>query len=234
VAWSRDGRHLAFGSDRLGHTTVFLQAADGSGQPEQLMAGKRIQMPLSFAPDGRLLFSEEVEGHGRDIHAVTLDGSRKVEALVATTANELNAEVSPDGKWLAYDSNESGQFEVYVRPYPNVGDGRWTISQQGGRQPLWSRDGRELFYRDFSGAVMAVPVSGVPTFTAGEVVKIVDGGSYAGAGPFGSARTYDVARDGQRLLMIKGDNANSNAHRIVVVVNWFDELKRLAPVDTRR
>ena len=234
VAWSANGRHLAFGSDRLGHTTVFMQAADGSGRPEQLLAGDRIQMPLSFAPDGRLLFSEEVQGQGRNIHALALDGSGTVEPLVATTDNELNAEVSSDGKWLAYDSNESGQFEVYVRPYPKVAEGRWKISRQGGRQPLWSPDGRELFYRDFAGAVMAVPVSSVPSFTAGEVVRIVDGGPYAGGGPFGSARTYDVSRDGQRFLMIKRDTLTGDAHRIVVVVNWFEELKRLVPAGTAR
>lgn len=229
VAWSGDGRHLAFGSDRFGHTLVFMQAADGSGRPEQLMSGDRIQMPLSFAPDGRLLFSEEVEGHGRNIHALALDGSRTVEALVATTANELNGEVSPDGRWLAYDSNESGQFEIYVRPYPQVDGGRWKVSRQGGRQPLWSPVGRELFYRDFFGAVMAVPITGAPAFTAGEVREIVKGGPYTGAGPFGSARTYDVAPDGQRLLMIKRHTTIGTAPRIVVVVNWFEELKRLVP-----
>ncbi len=84
--------------------------------------------------------------------SLSLDGTRRVERLVHTTANDLTAEVSLDGKWIAYDSNESGQFEVYVRPYPNVNDNRWQISQGGGRQPLWSRDGRELFYRDFTGA----------------------------------------------------------------------------------
>lgn len=141
--------------------------------------------------------------------------------------------MSPDGKWLAYDSNESGQFEVYVRPYPNVDEARWKISLQGGRQPLWSRDGRELFYRDFSGAVMAVPVNDVSGFTAGEVMKIIDGGAYTGGGPFGSARTYDVSPDGRRLLMIKRGDSSGDGGTIVVVVNWFEELKRLVPIGSR-
>jgi Tol biopolymer transport system component len=230
VAWSPDGRHLVFGSDRFGYTNLFMQAADGSGRSERLVASERIQMPLSFTPDGRLLFSEEVPGQGRNIHALALNGSGEVSVVIATPANELNAEVSPDGKWLAYDSNESGQFEVYVRPYPNVGEARWKISLQGGRQPLWSRDGRELFYRDFSGAVMAVSVSDVPGFTAGEVMKIIDGSAYLGGGQLGSARTYDVSPDGRRLLMIKRGDLNSDTGTIVVVVNWHEELKRLVPI----
>jgi serine/threonine-protein kinase len=229
VAWSRDGRHLAFGSDRFGYTNLFMQAADGSGQSEHLVASERIQMPLSFTPDGRLLFSEEVPGQGRNIHALALDGSGEVSVVIATPANELNAEVSPDGKWLAYDSNESGQFEVYVRPYPNVGEARWKISLQGGRQPLWSRDGRELFYRDFSGAVMAVSVSDVGGFSAGEVMKIIDGSAYMGGGRLGSARTYDVSPDGRRLLMIKRGDLKSGPGTIVVVVNWFTELQQRVP-----
>jgi serine/threonine-protein kinase len=233
VAWSRDGRHLAFGSDRFGYTNLFMQAADGTGQSERLVASERIQMPLSFTPDGRLLFSEEVPGQGRNIHALALDGSGKVSVVIATPANELNAEVSPDGKWLSYDSNESGQFEVYVRPYPNVGEARWKISLRGGRQPLWSPDGRELFYRDFSGAVMAVSVSDVAGFSAGEAMKIIDGSAYMGDGQFGSARTYDVSPDGRRLLMIKRGDLNSDAGTIVVVVNWFEELERLVPIGSR-
>jgi eukaryotic-like serine/threonine-protein kinase len=230
VAWTRDGRHLAFGSDRFGHTNLFMQAADGSGRSEHLVASDRIQMPLSFTPDGRLLFSEEVPGQGRNIHVLALDGRGEVGVVIATPAHELNAEVSPDGKWLAYDSNESGQFEVYVRPYPNVAEARWKISLRGGRQPLWSRDGHELFYRDFSGAVMGVSVSDVSGFRAGEAMKIIDGGAYTGGGPFGSARTYDVSLDGRRLLMIKRGESNDDAGTIVVVVNWFEELKRLVPI----
>src|SRR6185503_13367913 len=107
-----------------------------------------------------------------------------------------------DGRWVAYDSNESGQFEIYVRPYPNTSGGRWQISTGGGRQPLWSRDGRELFYRDFSGAVMGARVTPGPTFSAAAVTKILDGKGYTGGGSYGSSRRFDVASDG-RFLMVK-------------------------------
>jgi serine/threonine-protein kinase len=230
MAWSGDGQRVAFGSFRFGTSNLFIQAANGSGEAERLLVSDRLQMPLAFAPDGRLLFSEEVAGQGRNIHALSLDSTRRVEPLMVSAANELNAEVSADGKWIAYDSKESGQFEVYVRPYPNVNENRWKISTQGGRQPLWSRDGRELFYRDFTGAVMAASVTRSPTFVPGEVTKPLDAAGYAGAGSFGSARTYDVSADGTRFLLIKRlDPTDKVSPSLVVVLNWHEELKRLVP-----
>ena len=135
---------------------------------ERLLESDRIQMPFSFAPDGRLLFPADVAGQGRDVHALSMDGSHRVERILYGTANEGNTEVSPDGRWMAYDSDESGQFEVYVRPYPDAyAGGRWQISSGGGKQALWSRDGREIFYRDFGGALLAASVTLTPTFTPG-------------------------------------------------------------------
>jgi eukaryotic-like serine/threonine-protein kinase len=163
---------------------------------------------------------------------LSLDGTRRVEPIIQSPANELNAEVSPDGKWIAYDSNESGQFEVYVRPYPNVRDGRWQISRQGGRQPLWSRDRRELFYRDFSGAVMATPVKLSPTFAAGEVAMLFANAGYHGGGSLGGGRTYDRSLDGRRFLMIKSRaTSDGTTPSLVVVINFFEELKRLVPIN---
>ena len=229
AAWSPDGTEIAFGSDRFGPTNLFLQPSDSSREPQRLLEGDRIQMPISFAPDGRLLFSQEVPNRGRDILALSLDGSRRVDSLVHSPGLDATAEISPDGRWMAYDSNESGQFDVYVRPYPDADRARWQISVDGGRQPLWSRDGRELFYRDFSGALMSVPVVLAPTFSAGQAVKIFDGSRYSGGGHFMSARTYDLSLDGRRFLMLKAV-VSGRAESLVVVLNWFEELKRLAPV----
>ena len=231
VAWSRDGRRLAFCSERSGVTNMFWQAADGNGEAEPLLKSDRLQMPLSFTPDGRLLFSADVAGHGRDIHALSLDGSHRVERIVYSEANDLTANVSPDGRWIVYDSDESGQFEVYVRPYPKAySGGRWQISSDGGRQPLWSPDGREIFYRDFDGGLYAAAVKLSPTFEPGAVARVFPNAGYAGSGATGSDRTYDVSRDGRRFLMIKlGAAPAATAHSVVVVLNWFEELKRAVP-----
>ena len=231
AAWSPDGTRLAFGSDRFGATNLFWQAADGGGSPERILPSARIQMPLTFAPDGRLLFSEEVPGEGRNIQAVRLD-SRRVEAVIRTTADELNAEISPDGRFVAYDSNESGRFEIYVRPYPDtLRGGRWQISTGGGRQPLWSRDGRELYYRDSSGTVMGVPVTLAPSFSSTGAVRLLDGTGYMGAGLHntGRARTYDVASDGRFLMIKAGQRDAATGPSLVLVQNWFEELDRLSP-----
>jgi Tol biopolymer transport system component len=170
-----------------------------------------------------------VKGQQRDIYLMTLDGTRKSEPLIHGPANELTAEVSPNGRWPVYESDESGQFEVYVRPFPDAYRGsRWQISAAGGRQPVWSHDGRELFYRDYSGAVMSVPIATGPGFVPGRPVRLIEGTGYTGAGAQGSGRTYDVSPDGSRFLMVQtGDQSTTP---LVVVLNWFEELERLVPI----
>ena len=116
--------------------------------------------PSASRPTAGCCFRLMYAGRGCDIHALSMDGSGRVEPILDSEANEVGAEVSPDGRWIAYDSDESGQFEIYVRPYPDAyAGGRWLISSGGGRQPLWSRDGSELFYRDDGGAMFAVSVT---------------------------------------------------------------------------
>ncbi|BCS31780.1 hypothetical protein TBR22_A09840 [Luteitalea sp. TBR-22] len=231
VAWSPDGTRLAFSSDRFGTANLFWQHADGSGEPERLRVSDRLNQPLAFTPDGRLLFSADVPERVRDIHALTL-ATREVSPVIASPAAELNAQVSPDGRWIAYDSNASGQFEVYVRPYPDTTSGRqWQVSAGGGRQPAWGRDGRDLYYRSFAGDVMGCRIPAGPAFTPGTPSRLLDGAAYAGGGSVGGGMTYDVGRDG-RFLMIKARApGDGTAPSLVVVQNWFEELKRLVPRD---
>jgi serine/threonine-protein kinase len=227
VAWSLDGSRLAFGSARVGGiVNTFWQASNGSGTAERLLRSPRVQMPITFARDGRLLLSADVPGESRNVVALSLDGSQRIEPILHGPAVDGASDVSPDGRWIAYDSNESGQFEVYVRPYPNAAQGRWAISTGGGRQPVRSPDGRELFYRDFTGAMMAVAVTPTPSFVAGPPVKLFEGTGFAGSGSAGSAQTFDISADGHRFLMIKTDSAEPS---LVMVLNWFEELKRLVP-----
>jgi len=228
--WTPDGRRIAFSSPRLGTVNVFWQPSDGSGTAQRLAESSDPQNPTSFTPDGKAVVVQVVRSNtGQDLMLMHLD-TRKVEPLLETPATELGGEISPDGRWLAYFSNESGTAEVYVRPFPRVGDGRWLISSGGGTRPAWSKDGRELFYLSFpDAAMMAVPVQTTTTFTPGKAVKLFDGPWYA----VQPGRTYDVSRDGKRFLMIKdmfapGDKTVAQS-AITVVLNWTEELKARLP-----
>jgi serine/threonine-protein kinase len=222
--WSLDGLRLFFAGGRHGVPNMFVQSADGSDQPVRLVESPRLQQPTSMAPDGRLIFSEAVPNHSRDIMALSLDGPPTVEPLIHTAATEIAGEVSPNGRWLAYVSDESGQFEVYVRPYPHVSGGLWKVSAGGGRQPLWLRNGRELLYRDFGGAVVAVPVVAGGAFALGPPVAVIPAGRvYAGYGSATGGRAFDVSRDGSRFLMIKIHEATAGP-AFVVVQNWLAGL----------
>ena len=191
------------------------------------------QIPNSFSPDGRsLVLMEVVPKNGYDLNLLHVEGLRAgqplTQPLVSTTFNEQGGEVSPDGHWLAYFSNESGQDEVYVRPFPKVDGGRWQISTGGGTRPAWARSGRELLYLTPT-ALMSVSVQTTPTFSAGNPQKVFDGVFYAAV----ATRTYDVSADGQRFLMIKNTASTGETAppaSMVVVEHWTEELKRLLPV----
>jgi serine/threonine-protein kinase len=224
--WTPDGRRIIFGSARAGTANLYAQLSDGTGVPERLTTSVKLQHPHSISPDGvRIVYREEGGATGVDLMALVQNGERRGEPLVVTPAAELNAEVSPNGRWLAYQSNESGQHEIYVRPFPQVDGGRWQISTAGGTHPLWSRNGRELFFLDPNNALLAVAVQTIGAFSTGNPRKLLDGRYIVGPG-----RTYDVSRDGQRFLMIKPPLAEQTAAsgRIVVVLNWFEELKARA------
>jgi serine/threonine-protein kinase len=163
---------------------------------------------------------------------LALESPRKITSLLSTPFDEGNAVVAPDGRWLAYESNESGQFQIYVRPFPAIDTGRWQVSTTGGRQPLWSRSGDELFYVDPMGSIMRVGVTkNAASFIAAAPAKLIGGTSYSYAWDNQNrGRTYDVSADGQRFLRIKDvpDQA-SGPSRFVIVENWTEELKRLVP-----
>jgi protease II len=141
--------------------------------------------------------------------------------------------VSPDGHWIAYASNESGQFEVYVRPFPNVNDGRWQVSTEGGDSPLWSPDGRELFYRN-GDSVMAVIIENEATFKAEKPATLFRT-TNIGFNFMIEGRTWDIHPDGKRFIMIQsaesGESSTAIPRQINIVLNWFEELKQKVPVD---
>ena len=143
---------------------------------------------------------------------------------------EQDSELSPDGRWIAYQSNESGRDEIHVRPFPAVDGGHWQITTDGGAEPLWARSGRELFYLDRRRRIMAVPVQAGPSFGAGNPSVAVELASVNVGGP---GREYDVSPDGRRFLIIRPAARTEDKPtpmQLNVVLNWGEELKRLAPV----
>ena len=226
--WTPDGKRIAFASARTSQTNLFWQASDGTGTAERLTESPNLQIPSSITPDGRSLVLSENSGKtGFDLMLFHFD-TRRTEPLIQTSFAESGGEISPDGRWIAYFSNESGQIQVYVRPFPNVNDGRWLVSAGAGITPVWSRNGRELYYMSTPGAMMAVPVQTTPTFSAGNAVKLFDGTWFV----LPSGRSYDVTADGKRFLMVKptsGGNQNAAPPSITVVLNWTEELKARLP-----
>jgi eukaryotic-like serine/threonine-protein kinase len=223
--WSADGRRILFGSDRAGAGNLFWQSADGTGKPEQLVEGNLL-LPSGVSPDGmRVLFSASQN----DVMSVTLDGTRRVDPLVQTPFIERNATVSPDGHWMAYESNASTRPEIYVRPYPNTATGQWQVSTNGGTRPLWAHSGKELFYLAPDNTLMRVPGEGRTTWTAGAPERLFAGPYLDGDANGLSARTYDISLDDRRFLMIKDpDTRAATGPSLIVVEHWTEELKKLA------
>jgi serine/threonine-protein kinase len=158
---------------------------------------------------------------------LALDGSRRVEPLLDAPSIERNGIVSPDGRWLAYESDIGGRFEIYVRPFPTVTAGQWLISTTGGTRPLWASGGRELLYVAPDGVLMAVRADPHGAkWSSGSPAKVLEAPYVTRS--LRDKRTYDVSTDGKKFLMVK-QPANYAAPQIVVVQNWTEELKRVVP-----
>ena len=228
--WTPDGSRIAFTAQTDGVEGIYWQAADGAGTPERLTEGQHF--PTSFSPDGdQLLFIQPLTPPG-DVGVATVGDPEAVELLLEGEYNESNAEFSPDGRWLAYQSTESGTSEIYVRPFPDVNASRRQVSTDGGTRPLWSRDGRELFYYLEPGTILAVPVEPGADFAPGRPEVVVQG-DYAF--PFNAGRHYDVSPDGSRFLLLSDVGAREGeepvAARIDVVLNWDQELLERVPLN---
>jgi serine/threonine-protein kinase len=228
--WTPDSRRLIFTSERAGVRNLFWQAADGSGAAEQLTDSPNTQYATGVSPDGRrLIFAEDSPDTGNDVMAIELDATRRVTPLVRSPFIERNGTVSPDGRWLAYEANDSDQFEIYVRPFPDVNGGRSQVSTTGGTKPIWTRNGQELVYVSPTGALTGVEVARGPSWAASTPTVVVKEGYLTNLNWWG--RSYDVSPDGQRFLMIKegGPDGTAGPTSIVVVQHWVEELKRLVP-----
>ena len=229
--WSPDGTQLAFSDGTGGTNRLLVASADGSGQVETLLDRDERQFPTAWAPDGSALaiYTDRSET-ARDIAVLPVDGDQTPVPFVATPFQERAGTFSPDGRWLAYVSDEAGQNDVYVRPCPGPGQ-ETTVSISGGVEPVWSADGSELFYRNRD-QMLAVAVDAGESFRA-SVPELLFEGPYALdiSGGGGGVSNYDVAPDG-RFLMIKrvGQGGDDASPEITVVLNWFEELNTRVPV----
>ena len=230
--WTPDGEWVTFASDRDGTWSLYRKRADGSGVAERLMtAGEGTDhWPGSWSPDGQVLsFTATPVGRvDNGIFTFSPDGGSEPEVFVDIPgSSEFSPEFSPDGKWIAYSSNESGKLALYVQPFPPTG-AKHQVTREGGWAHLWSPDGGELFFARM-GRLMAVRIETEPNFTFGNAEELPVRFYWAGM-------QYDITPDGQRFLtVISAPNAEADETtpaRINVVLNWFEELERLVPTES--
>jgi Tol biopolymer transport system component len=216
--WSPDGKFVYYAAEKAGKPNICRKAWDGSGVEERLTKSPRVQIPFSFTPDGRTLSYNE----GGDIWLLPVDSAAAgtPRPFIQSAAEEVGGVFSPDGRWMAYQSNESGKPEVYVVAYPKR-EGKWQVSNGGGLLFAWSRDGRELFF--LSGATMqSVTVVAGATFDYSLPRKVLDLPS--------NVVVWDVTPDGQRFLSLVSKNKTLTFPRLDVITDWLgtvsDKLKK--------
>jgi Tol biopolymer transport system component len=223
--WSPNGRMVVFNSDRKGRLDLYRKASDGTGAEELVYSDGLDKYPNSWSPDGRFLLYSAIDPKtGYDIWVLPLEAAAKPYPLLQTRFFERNAQFSPDGRWVAYISDESGRNEIYVIPFRPEGGapgGKRQVSTAGGTLPRWRRDGKELFYIGLDQKLMAAEVGAKGgTFENGPVSALF--------GPLISGRgfLYDVAADGQRFLAVVPPEQGTNAEPLTVVQNWTAGLKK--------
>jgi protease II len=221
ASWSQDGQSLFFMSDRAGEFDLWTQRADGSSMAELVLSIDEQIYEAHYSSDGTwLVFRVEAD----NIYAIRSVDTVRVP-LVETGFQDRYIAVSPDGRWLAYVSDDRGQEEVYVRPFPDATSALVPVSAAGGTEPVWSHSGRELFYRNGANEMMVAQVTLEPTFAVGRQEMLFSAADYLSAN---GHRQYDVSPDDQRFTMLRIGDEDVGAE-LVLVQNFFEELKRLVP-----
>lgn len=230
--WSSKGDRIYFGSQRTGVWNIYSKSADGTGPTDRVFEGPLNTWPWSVDPSGKLLAYYSIREDSKvDVGILPLDDPKQAKLVLNEAFSESQPAFSPDGAWLAYTSDETGRDEVFVRPFPGL-NGKWQVSEKGGNDAMWGKEGHELFYREGT-KLMAVKINATSTFSAGRAELLFDG-------PYTNTLTthsYAVAADGERFLMIRDSEGASSGEgaaaaprtELSVVENWFEELERLAP-----
>jgi dipeptidyl aminopeptidase/acylaminoacyl peptidase len=236
--WTPDGQRITYSSQEKGVANLYWKRSDGSGDAQRLTESKSVQYGQSWRPDGKVLAFTQYNPDTRgDIMTLPMEGNEKSgwkpgepRVFLNSPYDEMSPAFSPDGRWLAYASNESGNYEVYVRPFPGPG-GKWQISTGGGQFPKWSRNGKELFYRtqDSKLMVAAYTASG-DSFVAGKPQLWSPGQfiNFVNLGPF---YNFDLHPDGKRFAVVKtpGPGEGTPVNKVTFIFNFFDELRRKVP-----
>ncbi|HEU5249536.1 MAG TPA: hypothetical protein VFW15_06065, partial [Thermoanaerobaculia bacterium] len=230
--WSPDGTRIAYASERRSlNPQVFSRPADGSGNETLIWKSDDAVIPQSWSPDGTAIACLRIgKDGGSDVWILPTGGNRSPTPFLHTTFMEAQPDFSPDGRWIAYASNESGRFEVYVRPYPGPG-GKVQVSNDGGFEPAWRRDGKELFYRN-GPKMMAVAVRPGPSGSFGKPIQVFDrSGLYSEANL--ERRLYDVSPDGARFVMLRAIPAGAPP-QLRVLTGWTEIARRARPEGSQR
>ncbi len=223
-AWTADGKSVTFSSNVDGSFDLWTKRADGSSQAVMQLHDQRGAFSPRWSPDGKWLVyrTDRFQRGAGDIFGIRPGIDSVPVALVATRFTESAPAISPNGRWLAYSSNEFGENEIYVVPFPNTGAAKWPVTTAGGTEPLWSHSGKELFYRDVAGNLVAVEVHSNPTFSVGPSTILFPARAYLS---FDRGAQYSVAPDDKRFMMIRRVPGGV-PDEMIIVDNWFEELKQ--------
>ena len=234
VAWMPDGMRVAFTSDRAGQGNVYSQRVDGTGTVERLTKAERAEYAASLSAEALAVVVGDPEAQTMDIWVVPEGVGGEPRPFIQSPSLNIHPDFSPDGTWLAYVSNRLGRYEVHLAGYPS-GEGGM-VSTSGGFEPVWSSDGREIYYRDLQGRTMVVEINPGPTFSAGMPQVLF--GNPGGLSPTIPIRSYDITPDGERFLIIQSERLDLPSWatgstwpptHVSVVQNWFEDLRRMVP-----
>jgi Tol biopolymer transport system component len=222
--WSPDGGRIVFMSLRRGHPDLYLIDSSATGSEEEILHSDRTKYPTDWSPDGRIILFRAVDATSNfELWTLPAQGEHQPSPFMKPPFGVSNAQFSPDGRWVAYASNESGKWEIAVSPYPGPG-GSWKVSSAGGSEPRWRRDGKELFYLAPDGKLMAVEVKTGASFEAGAAAPLFQ---IRRRQPVSSVDlfSYDVSADGQRFL-VNTDTAGTTSTPLTAIVNWTAGLPK--------
>jgi serine/threonine-protein kinase len=223
-SWSADGRDVLFLSNRGGPLALYRQRADGSAPAQKVASDPRELGEGLESRDGKWLVLRSADAVCCDILALQPGVDSAPKPLLATSFRERSPSLSPDGKWLAYASDETGRFEVFVRPFPDAQSAKWQVSTAGGTSPHWSAQGNELFYLDAANVMQAAHLTTMPTFAIQSKERLFSASGYF-VSPWSQA--YDVTPDGQRFLMLRvGSAMGMESASLVLVENFLTDLQQ--------